>query len=640
MTTWDRCASALLAKLIGQLSTEGLLTPTPTCASPSSSPPAPAVTEPTSELKPKPHLGPEGGLGIKPEGIPGEGEGKAEEEVPTGFELEFAAARYSFAARRGAFGSWRVDPGSIRRVSTGILGNDESEPARDPLRFLVDAAETLGIGGQTVAGFMAELTSTLAADVRIAESAVPNADLLDLVSRREPVDGHLTGHPLLVANKGRLGFSASDSARYAPEAREPFRLTWLAVRRGPAEFRGTPDLSEHAVLAHELDPATIQEFRSLLDDPDAYVWLPCHPWQVDRVIRTQWAPQLSTGEIVVLGEAPDRYYPTASIRTVVNADHPERYHVKLPLKILNTSVYRGIPEHCSLAAPMVTQWLRGLWNRDPLFARMGTELLGEVGSVTVRHPHLSGFPGVPYQWTETLGSIWREPLSPRLRDGETAWPLAAVLHLDRDGQPLLAELIERAGVDPDAWISELLAVLLRPLLRLMHHYGIAVNPHGENVVLILDADGKPARVAIKDLVDDVNVSTDPIVARGIEPDIHERVLPRKPWHVLRQYLVDALLLGVFGPMADLLSDSGLMTEQRFWGRVRGEVEAYGAAFPEHADRLQATGLLGETFARYPLNGYRLTSGYADLDTRPPVPVTGRIPNPLHPAPSIPPPHPY
>jgi hypothetical protein len=62
--------------------------------------------------------------------------------------------------------------------------------------------------------------------------------------------------------------------------------------------------------------------------------------------------------------------------------------------------------------------------------------------------------------------------------------------------------------------------------------------------------------------------------------------------------------------------------------VRGEIELYGSTFPASADRLEATGLLGETFARYPLNGYRLSSGYADLDTRPPVPITGRMPNPM------------
>jgi siderophore synthetase component len=134
---------------------------------------------------------------------------------------------------------------------------------------------------------------------------------------------------------------------------------------------------------------------------------------------------------------------------------------------------------------------------------------------------------------------------------------------------------------------------------------------------------------IKDLIDDVNISTAAIPARGPEPDSHDRVLPRKPWHILRQYLVDALLLGVLNPLADLLACSGLVAPDRLWAMLRGEIEEYGRAYPQYQDRLEATALLGETFARYPLNGYRLTLGYTDLDTRPPIPVTGRMPNPMH-----------
>ncbi|TDD20304.1 IucA/IucC family protein, partial [Kribbella turkmenica] len=545
-SVWTRCSSELLAKLISQFCTENLL-------------------------------------------------------QPVDDRLDLGGVSYSFEATRGAFGSRRVRAGSVRRTTAGILGNDESEVATDPVQFLVDAAGVLGLDGSTVAGYAAELTSTLAADVRMASTAVNRSELLGL--HHSQLEGHLTGHPLLVANKGRLGFSAEDSLRYAPEARTPLRLVWLAVRRGLAEFRGTPDLSEHAVIRRELDPAVVEAFRARLDDPDAYVWLPCHPWQLDHVVRTQWARELATGEIVVLGESADDYLPTQSIRTMVNIIRSDRQQAKLPLKILNTSVYRGIPEHCTLAAPMITQWLRGLWHRDEVLNRLGTELLGEVASVTVRHPQLSSASGIPYQWSETLGCIWRDPLDPRLRPDESAWALAAVLHTTPEG-PLVQALIEKSGATPREWISHLLATLLRPLLHLMHHYGITVNPHGENLAVICGPDGLPTRMVVKDLVDDINISTDPIDARGPEPDSNARVLPRKPWPVLRQYLVDALLLGVLNPLANLLEDTNLLAPDEFWGLARGEIELYAQRFPQHADRLEATALLGETFTRYPLNGYR------------------------------------
>lgn len=544
--------------------------------------------------------------------------------------LDLAGATYVFTARRGAFGALAVDPDSVRRISRGILGDDESEPAHDPGRFLVDAAGDLGLTGTTVANYLAELAATLAADTAMEQTAVTAKEVVSLPHHE--IEGHLTGHPLLVANKGRLGFSASDVERYAPESRTTLRPVWLAVSRSLAEFRAVPSLSEEQVLAGELPDPVRRRFHDVVTadgrNPDGYVMLPAHPWQIDHVVRRLWAAAVLAGDVIVLGEADDDYRPTQSIRTLVNVDAPHRHQVKLPLQILNTSVYRGIPRHCSLAAPVTTHWLRGIWAADPALHEHAV-LLGEVASVTVRHPQLSDHDGVPYQWDETLGCIWREPVDPHLGDGETVWPLALVLHTDPTGDTAVAALAERSGRDLDAWLGRLVSVVLPPLLHLLHTYGVSVNPHGENLMVICDADGMPSRLVVKDLVDDVCVSTQPVPERGWEPDGQDRVLPRKPWQVLRQYLVDALFLGVWGPLGDLLDQRprGVGSED-LWAWTRREIERYVDAHPEQADRTAATGLLGTEFARYPLNGYRLTLGYTDLDSRPPVPRAGTMPNPM------------
>ncbi|HEY8371317.1 MAG TPA: IucA/IucC family protein [Pseudonocardiaceae bacterium] len=588
---WRRASRALLAKAIGELSFEGMLDPTP-----------------------------DGGSG--------------EEYV-----LRLPTARYAFRARRTAFGGWLVDPDSLRRTATGILGDDVAQPAEDVQQFLVDAAPTIGVAPATLAGYLNEVTATLTADVAALRTARPATELVDL--DHAELEGHLTGHPWLVANKGRVGFSATDLAAYAPESRRRLRLPWLAVHRGLAEFRGTPELSEQEVLQHELDPDVVEAFTGVLRerglDPQAYVWLPVHPWQLDHVVRTLWAPELATGRIVELGEAGDEYLPTQSIRTMANVDAPHRYQVKLPLRILNTAVWRGIPPHCTLAAPVVTQWLRGIWRQDELLAEWGTVLLGEVASVTVRHPQLSTVDGVPYTWLETLGCIWREPVDPHLGADERALPLAAVLHVDPEGRPLISEYVRRSGGDAEAWLAALLRALLRPLLHVLYRYGITVNPHGENVLIITGPDGMPRRAVLKDLVDDVNVSVEPVAERGPEPDSHDRVLPRKPWRVLRQYLVDALLVGVLRPFAVLLAEHHGVPEERLWGRVRGEVEAYRRRFPDLAERMAAGDLLGPSFARYPLNGDRLLqTGYAELPYRHAIAPRGEVPNPLYTVSPIPP----
>lgn len=579
---WHERSAALLAKAIGEFSFEGLLTP-----------------EPTGERA---------------------------------HRLVLPNAVYRFTAERTAFAGWRVDAGSITRAARGILGDDVAAPTSDIARFLIDAATTIGMSPTTTAHYLSELTATLTADVAMARTALPASELAELTHAE--LEGHLTGHPWLVASKGRVGFSAEDLSRYAPEAREPLRLPWLAVQRGLAEFRATPELSEHAVRHRELDEPTRQRFAArLIDrglDPDTYVWLPTHPWQLDHVIRTSWAGELANDRIVELGESTDRYLPSQSIRTMINIGpgpatsiSESRYQVKLPLRVLNTAVWRGLPPHCTLAAPLVTQWLRGVWSRDEILR--GADLLGEVASVTVRHPRLSGVDGVPYTWLETLGCLWREPV--RLAPGERAWALAAVLHVDPTGRALISEYIGEA--DPRRWLSTLVGVLLRPLLHLLYAYGVTVNPHGENVLIVTDAEGRPIRAVFKDLVDDVNITTEPIAARGPEPDSFAEVLPRKPWRILRQYLIDALLVGVFRPLSLILRDQHGLPANLLWTLVRTEVESYRNDHPELADRMAAGDLLSPTFARYPLNGDRLVStGYAELPHRHAITANGEVPNPL------------
>lgn len=62
------------------------------------------------------------------------------------------------------------------------------------------------------------------------------------------LEGHQTGHPWLVLNKGRIGLSASDTAAWAPEARTGQRLPWLAAHTSLAHYRGTAGLEDPARL--------------------------------------------------------------------------------------------------------------------------------------------------------------------------------------------------------------------------------------------------------------------------------------------------------------------------------------------------------------------------------------------------------
>ncbi|MEV5679203.1 IucA/IucC family siderophore biosynthesis protein [Streptomyces sp. NPDC052179] len=605
-TVWERAAARLLAKMLGEFAYEEI---------------------------------------IEPVQRPGESDTYA-------IRLDDGAI-LSFRAGRGVYGSWRVVPDSIhvcegpsrtgpsgmpRGQSAGPSGEPQARtrPFRDPLRFLTRARGLLGLDGATLGHLIREVTTTLAADSRLDHTAL-TADRLAELDYAE-LEGHQTGHPWLVANKGRLGFSAEDTARFTPETRRAVRLPWIAVSTRIAGYRGVTRLATpERLYAQELDAPVRASFVAELSsrglDPEDYLYLPVHPWQWNEWIVPLFAPAIADGDIVALHADDDARLPQQSIRTFSNVGRPDRHTVKLPLSILNTLVWRGLPTERTLAAPAVTAWVQGLCDADP-FLRDTCRiiLLGEVASVAVEHPLYDHLPEAPYQFKEILGAIWREPLPPRLAPGERARTLASLLHTDPDGRAFTAELVDRSGLTPTVWLTRLFAALVPPLLHFLYRYGTVFSPHGENTIVVFDEQDVPVRLAIKDFVDDVNVSALPLPEHDSMPEDVRRVLLTEEPSFLTQFIHSGLFIGVFRYLSPLCEEQLGVPESEFWSLVRAEILRHHARFPELKERFETFDMLTPEIERLCLNRNRLhVDGYRDRPQRPHAAIHGTVPNPLHPA---------
>ncbi|WP_345746213.1 IucA/IucC family siderophore biosynthesis protein [Streptomyces sp. ODS28] len=590
---WTRASSRLLVKMLSEFAYEEIIAPEP-----------------------------------DPEAVP---DADPDSAPDTGPETAYASYRLRvaddltlrFRARRTAYGHWHIDPGSLSPAGTG------------PLDFLTRAHDgLLGLSGDTTGHLIRELIATLAADVRLDRRTPPAAELAELGYAE--LEGHQTGHPWIVVNKGRMGFSSTDTARWAPESGVPRRLPWIAVHRRIADYRGVPSLEEpHRLYARELGPGTLVRFEQLLRsrgvEPGDYLLLPVHPWQWDETIAPLFAEALATGDIVPLEEDPDLRLPQQSIRTFLNTARPDRHTVKLPLSILNTLVWRGLPTERTRAAPAVTRWMHELRDSDPyLSEECRVLLLGEVASLTVPHPQYDALPHVPYQYRELLGCIWREPLTPRLEAGERARTLAALLHTDAQGASFTAELVRRSGLEPVAWLRHLFAALLPPLLHCLYRYGTVFSPHGENAIVVFDEHDVPVRLAVKDFVDDINLSARHVPELDAMPDEVREVLLTEEPEFLVQFIHSGLFVGVFRYLAPLCEDALGVPERDFWAAVRDEIDRYQARFPQMKERFETFDLLTPRIDRLCLNRNRLhLDGYRDRAERPHAAVHGTVANPLY-----------
>ncbi|CAM5501649.1 IucA/IucC family siderophore biosynthesis protein [Streptomyces viridifaciens] len=567
---WQRAGRALLAKMLGEFAYEELLRP-----------------------------------------VPGALDGE--------YLLKLPEAEYRFAARRGAYDGWQVDPETIRCSQPDGL---------DPLRFLPYAREALGMRAETTAHLIRELSATLTADTRQLATALTAAELADL--DHPALEGRQTGHPWIVPSKGRIGFSGADAARWTPEARSARPLPWIAVHRRLAQYRGVPGLDHPEQLyARELDD--VDALRAPLGaDADDYLLLPVHPWQWDETVLPLFAPWIASGEIVPLPSDGDPRLPQQSIRSFFNTAHPERCTVKLPLSILNTLVWRGLPVERTLAAPAVTAWLHRLRDADPyLRDECRVILLGEIASVTVDHPVYRVMPESPYQYKELLGAIWREPLGPFLAPDERARTLAALLQTGSDGRALAAELITRSGLTPAEWTGRLFAATLPPLLHFLYRYGLVFSPHGENAIVVFDDRDTPTRLAVKDFVDDVNLSDQDLPELRDLPDGVADVLLRDDPQGLCQFIHSGLFIGVFRYLAPMLEAQTGLPETEFWALLRAEIHRYQDRFPELGARFELFDLFRPRIDRLCLNRNRLVmDGYQDRPHRPHAVRHGTVPNAL------------
>lgn len=545
------------------------------------------------------------------------------------FELELGdGVAYRFLGDLRIFGQVRVYHDYLQRRS----GTDDWSDAYDPTQLIVDLRVELGIDGQNLARVAQEIGRTWFAEAdRSSRPGTPSRQLIS--EDLETIESELTGHPWFIVSKGRVGFGFQDHQLYAPEARRAFQLVWVAVHQSIVDVSVAASISYPSLIEAELSHGERRRFEDCLrahaQEPADYRLLPVHPWQWDREILLNYADDLASGKIIPLGRGDDLYRPQASIRTLANISRRNRRTIKLPLSILNTAVYRGLPPERARIAPQLTDWLQHqLMADEVLQQRYPLVLLFEELTMSVEHPIHSKIEGAPYQLREQLGVLWRSPLE--IANEEDVCPLAALLHESADQRALVLELCQRSGLDLPDWLSQLFDVVFKPVVYCMMTYGVAFSPHGQNALLV-HRNGHPVRLVLKDFVDDLNlVDEDWEQLRSIPGEIRSRLYAHPPCD-LAHFFLTGLCVVHLRYLSDLLARHSEISESEFWARATRSLQNFLEDHPELAERAGKIDLLRRKIPKISLNRSRLVSvGYQDRAQRPDPDILEALDSPLHP----------
>ena len=184
-------------------------------------------------------------------------------------------------------------------------------------------------------------------------------------------------------------------------------------------------------------------------------------------------------------------------------------------------------------------------------------------------------------------------------------------------------LIARSGLSVEEWVARLHEVTLPPLLHMLYRYGAAFSPHAQNCMLVL-RDDAPARLVVKDFVDDMMVSSDPLPELADMPgDVRAALGDGVEAAILVQWIQGGLLVCVHRYLAEILEDRLGYAEASFWAAGERAVARYQARFPELEDRFALFDMEAPAFVKLCLNRVRmLERGYNDAASRPVAAAVG------------------
>ena len=294
------------------------------------------------------------------------------------------------------------------------------------------------------------------------------------------------GHPYHPGCRSRPGFSVAEQLAYGPEHGPLVRLGLLPVPVGECLVAGDW-------------PDELRDGERLL--------VPTHPWQAEHVLKRACDTGIDAR-------------PLMSLRTLElpgGAHEPRGPHVKTALSARLTSSVRDISVYSIALSATLSAFAQTLAARlDGLL-----HITRTLGAVTANTPDLGAVLRESPQAYATPGS------------GERVVPVAA---LAGTGLP-----------DSPAWLAGFTRLALTVGLRLLD-LGVALEAHGQNLLVVLSPTGAPVRLVYRDLAD-IRVSPARLTRHGIPvPELTGRIVTDDVT-ALRRKLFGSLVAGALAGTA-------------------------------------------------------------------------------------------
>jgi len=511
-----------------------------------------------------------------------------------------------------SFNIIRLNELNVQRVVNGVAQDAMLEHVISDILLNIEGAELKD-------SFIKELRHTLVNETQSQILASNMPVPIDTLTY-EQLEGYLTaGHPYHPCFKSRIGFDLQDNYNYGPEFDQNIGVVWLAVKKELLVSNTTTGIDINEWVTDyvgedefsALNAKLIEVLAIANKTANDYCLIPAHPWQWQNTLIQALQPLFATQEVIYLGSVGHQYRAQQSIRSLTmlgNSDDNgnndtinNKAYLKLSMHLINTSSTRILAKHTVMNAAVVTMWLNQLIADDKTAQALAIAFLGETVGVSLDHEALRTRGYQHPNMYGGLAAIWRENVNQYLSEGQTAFPLNGVSYVNADGSHLIAPWLDKYGVE--TWIAQLIKVTVTPLLHILFGYGVALECHAQNIVLVHE-DGYPIKILLKDLHDGVRYSPEHLTQQHLRPDFYS--LP--PAHAalnrgsfietedtdgIRDMTVACLFFVALSDIAIFMQTHYNYSEVAFWQQVADCVTDYQKSHPEHQVRFDLFDVFAE-----------------------------------------------
>ena len=462
---------------------------------------------------------------------------------------------------------------------------------------------------------------------------LPGADASAALSRLAT-----EGHPYHYGAKLRRGMSSVDSLSYAPEFAPRIDVRFVAVRRDHAMCTrsGERGLTERLFEAFDGLSEATERALPVGDGVGEYVVIPIHPWQYHHTLPERYAEARADGRVLFVPYSHPAT-PLSNLRTVV--PYPTETgkplpHLKLAVAVQTTNVVRTVSPQAVANGPRVTSLLAAIQERDAL-ETLG--LLDEPVAACYYAPGATHTDGEAFDDARHLSGLLREnPVSHPLVGSERT-PITVSALCARSpatGAAVVRDVIDRFAesegiADPKraatAFVERYLGVTIPDQLSLLTTYGIALESHAQNSLLVIE-EGRPVATLVRDF-GGIRVLGERLSEHGLSIEPYpDSDLDADDETDLHDKLYYALFQNHLAMVVDAVSRSTPLSEAECWSLVRTRCaetfEALAAeSIPEERLERDRGALFADRVRHKALTAMRLRGKRHEY-------VTSEVPNPL------------